>query len=284
MEIPGLNLEELKLQGFKVHELPAAVDMPASKGRRDFYKIGLVSGDLTLTYSDRVMHISEPVLFFVNPKVPHAVLRRSAPTTGYACIFTESFFTGRERSELLQHSPLFQTADSPRIILNAEQVVFMTSIFQKMLAVYNGEYPYKADLMRTYIELILHEAQRIQPPQNALPFTSAAGRITHLFLDLLERQFPIERSTDPLQLRTPQDFAEGLAVHVNYLNRTVKTVTGKPTSVHIAERIVAEAKALLQHSDWSVAEIGYALGFEYPTYFNNYFKRITGQAPKSFRV
>jgi AraC family transcriptional activator of pobA len=53
--------------------------------------------------------------------------------------------------------------------------------------------------------------------------------------------------------------------------------------VHIAERIAAEAKALLQHTNWSVADIAYGLGFEYPTYFNNYFKRITGAAPNSFR-
>ena len=102
-------------------------------------------------------------------------------------------------------------------------------------------------------------------------------------MELLERQFPIERSAEPLKLRTAQDFAESLNVHANYLNRSVKEVTGKPTSVHIAERISAEAKALLQHTDWSVADIAYSLGFEYPTYFNNYFKRVTGTTPKALR-
>jgi AraC family transcriptional regulator, transcriptional activator of pobA len=32
-----------------------------------------------------------------------------------------------------------------------------------------------------------------------------------------------------------------------------------------------------------VADIAYGLGFEYPTYFNNYFKRVTGITPKSVR-
>lgn len=54
-------------------------------------------------------------------------------------------------------------------------------------------------------------------------------------------------------------------------------------STHIAARIAAEAKALLQHTDWSVADIAYALGFEYPAYFNNYFKRLTGVTPSTFR-
>jgi AraC family transcriptional activator of pobA len=159
----------------------------------------------------------------------------------------------------------------------------MTGIFQKMLAVHSGDYYHKGELIRSCIELIIHEALRIQPSQNVSQFKNASTRITHLFMDLLERQFPIERSGEPLRLRTAQDFAAGLSVHVNYLNRSIKEATGKPTSVHIAERIAAEAKALLQHTDWSVADIAYALGFEYPTYFNNYFKRVTGTTPNSIR-
>ena len=75
-----------------------------------------------------------------------------------------------------------------------------------------------------------------------------------------------------------------LNVHVNYLNRAVKEVTGKSTTTHITERIVSEAKALLQHTAWNIADIAYALGFEYATYFNNFFKRLTGTNPKSLRT
>jgi len=282
-EIPGLNMEDLKLTGFKVHELPAFVDIPVSRGRRDFYKMGLVTGEMTIRYGDQIVELHDTVLFFVNPNVTRSVVRRSANTTGYACIFTETFMTGRELAEVLKNSPLFQVGDTPVIQLNKEQATFMTSIFKKMLAVHNGDYPYKGELIRNCIALVLHEALRIQPSQNVPTFKNAATRISHLFMDLLERQFPIERSAEPLRLRTAQDFAAGLAVHINYLNRSVKEVTGKPTSVHIAGRITAEAKALLQHTEWSVAEIAYALGFEYPTYFNNYFKRVTGTTPKSLR-
>ncbi len=282
-EIPGVNMQDLRLKGFKVHELPVSVDIPVSRGRRDFYKMGLVTGEMTVAYGDQVLELNDTVLFFVNPNVPRSVVRRSTNTTGYACIFTETFITGRERTEILKNSPLFHTGDTPVIPLNSEQAAFMTGIFQKMLAVYNGDYPYKGELIRNCIELIIHEALRIQPSQNVSQFKNAATRITHLFMDLLERQFPIERTDEPLKLRTAQDFAAALSVHVNYLNRSIKEITGKPTSVHIAERITAEAKALLQYADWSVADIAYALGFEYPTYFNNYFKRVTGTNPKYFR-
>ena len=282
-EIPGVNMEDLRLKGFKVHELPVSVDIPVSRGRSDFYKMGLVTSEMTVSYGDQILELNDTVLFFVNPNVPHSVVRRAKKATGYACLFTETFITGIERTGILKNSPLFQIGDTPVIALNSEQATFMTGIFQKMLAVHNGDYHYKGELIRSCIELIIHEALRIQPSRNVSPFKNAATRVTHLFMDLLERQFPIERSAEPLRLRTAQNFATGLAVHVNYLNRSVKEVTGKPTSVHIAERITAEAKALLQHTDWSVADIAYALGFEYPTYFNNYFKRVAGVTPKAIR-
>lgn len=275
-------MQELRLQGFRVYEVSGSIDtrdLPASRGRRDFYKMGLVTGEMTVEFGETLVEIDGTVLFFVNPKVPHTV-RRSGSRSGYACLFTEAFI---KRPDILKSSPLFRAADNPVIPLSTDQADFMREIFQRMLAVYNGDYPFKGDLIRNCIELLLHDALWIQPSRNSIPFKNAATRITHLFLDLLERQFPVERSAERLKLRNAYDFAQGLSVHVNYLNRSVKEVTGKPTSVHIAERIVAEAKALLQHTDWSVADIAFALGFEYPTYFNNYFKRVTGTTPKSFR-
>jgi AraC-like DNA-binding protein len=277
--IPGLSWEELKLKGFKVHELPASVELPVRTGRRDFYKMGLVNGDMTVDYGGRVVEIKGTVLFFVNPNVPHSLVRRVNRTSGYACIFTGTFMNSRE----MQDSPLFRVGENPVIPLDEEQADFMRGLFRKMLTAYNGDYPHKAELIKSCIALVIHEALRIQPSQQTIPFKNGASRMTHLFMDLLERQFPIERTNDPLRLRSAQDFATNLAVHVNYLNRAVKEVTGKPTSAHIAARITAEAKALLQHTDWSVAEIAYALGFEYPAYFNNYFKRVSGTTPNAFR-
>ena len=173
-EIPGLNTEDLKLKGFKVHELPKSIDLPVSRGRRDFYKMGLVTGDMTVYYGDKIVEINDTVLFFVNPNVPHSVVRRSKKTTGYACLFTETFFTGRGRTEILKKSPLFHIGDTPVIPLNSEQAAFMTGIFKKMLAVHSTDYHYKGELIRSCIELIIHEALRIQRVPVRLVFQSAA--------------------------------------------------------------------------------------------------------------
>ncbi|HEY4334924.1 MAG TPA: helix-turn-helix domain-containing protein [Puia sp.] len=288
--VPESITTDLKLKGFKVHQLSEAENpsvapgkRAVAHGRRDFYKMGLVTGDMTLYYGDKLVEITGTVLFFVNPHIPHSIVRSAKKRKGYACLFTEAFITGRERKEVLQNSPLFRLDGTPVIRLDKEQAAFMTGLFQKMLAVHNSNYDHKDELIKNCIELILHEALRIQPPTNGQHHKNAAARIARLFTDLLERQFPIDNTEQPLRLRTPQDFAETLAVHTNYLNRAVKEVTGKPTSLHLSERIAAEAKALLLYTDWSVADIAYSLGFEYPTYFNNFFKRITGVTPSSLR-
>jgi len=277
--IPGLSWDESKLKDFKVHELSPSADLPVRTGRRDFYKMGLVNGDMTIEYGGNIVDIKGTALFFINPKVAHSIVRRINRTSGYACIFTESFMGSRE----LRESPLFRAGDNPVIPLNEDHASFIGSLFTKMLKAYDGEYPHKADLIKSCIALIIHEALEIQPPQATRSSINGTSRIANHFIDLLEKQFPVERSNDPLKLRSPQEFAERLAVHVNYLNRAVKEVTGKPTSAHIAERITIEAKALLKHTDWSIAEVAYALGFDYPAYFNNYFKRLTGITPNAFR-
>jgi AraC family transcriptional activator of pobA len=74
-------------------------------------------------------------------------------------------------------------------------------------------------------------------------------------LELLERQFPIDSPTLVLKLKNPADYADALSVHINHLNRSVKEVTGKTTTAHIAARIVKEAKALLQHTDWNIGDM-----------------------------
>ena len=223
-------------------------------------------------------------MFFGNPHIPYSCEVTKPSPDGYACLFTEDFLKLSERTESFLHSPLFRIGGTPILTLNKGQKKDISGIFEKMIAEQDSNYAHKDELIRNYISLIIHEALKMHPSENFSKSKNAAARITAVFLELLERQFPIENISHPLQLKTAQDFANNLSVHVNHLNSSVKEVTGKSTTTHIAERIISEAKALLQHTDWSVAEVAYALGFEYPTYFNNFFKKKTGQIPKSVRA
>lgn len=274
---------DLKLKGFNAFRIEQDGNETRIYSRKDFYKICLTTGKSIIHYADRSFETEGTVLFFGNPHIPYSWETLSTSYVGYTCLFSEEFFGGAGRSESLQQSPLFKIGGTPVLNITDEQRTFLAAVFEKMIAEQGTDYAFKDDLIRNYIQLVIHEALKLQPSQNFHPHTAAAARVTRVFLELLERQFPIESVDSPLSLKTPQDFAKGLSLHVNSLNRAVKEITGKPTSTHIAERIISEAKALLLHTDWNIADIAYALGFEYPTYFNNYFKRMTGTNPKAFR-
>lgn len=274
---------ELKLKGFNVWQLEADSHATRIYNRKDFYKICLTTGKSIVHYADRSFEHEGTILFFGNPHIPYSWETLSTTYVGYTVLFSEDFFSALERSESLQHSPLFKIGGTPIIKITEDKRDFLNAIFLKMIEEQKSDYAYKDDLIRNYINLIIHEALKIQPAADFDQHKNAAGRLTSVFFELLERQFPIETTERPLQLRTAQDYALALNVHANYLNRAVKEITGKPTTAHITERIITEAKALLQHTSWNISEIAYALGFEYPTYFNNFFKKMTGINPTAFR-
>lgn len=274
---------ELKLKGFNAFQIESDGAATRIYSRKDFYKICLTTGKSKIHYADKSFEQDGAVLFFGNPHIPYSWETISTSYVGYTCLFSEEFLKS-DRSESLQHSPLFKIGGTPILKITEQQREFLNTLFQKMIEEQQTDYTYKDDLIRNYINLIIHEALKLTPSENFDQHRNASSRITSVFLELLERQFPIEDTQKPLQLKTAQDYAKNMNVHANYLNRAVKEVTGKPTTVHISERIITEAKALLQHTDWNIADIAYALGFEYPTYFNNFFKKLTGTNPKSLRA
>jgi len=273
---------ELKLQGFKAYPIDTKKNVVRSYNRKDFYKICVITGHNIIQYADKRFDVKGTTLFFGNPRIPYS-WENITDQTGYTCLFSENFLKAQDRSESLQESPLFKIGGTPIFSLNSQQRDFVEQLFQRMLSEQNTTYQYRDDLIRNYINLIIHEALKMQPAETFMKHKDASSRIAIQFLEILEQQFPIEHADQPLQLKTAQGFADKLSVHVNHLNRAVKQVTGKSTTTHISERIIIEAKALLQYTDWTVSQIAYALGFEYPTYFNNFFKKMTGSSPTTFR-
>ncbi len=251
--------------------------------RRDYYKIWIVNGESILHYASKSIHITQPALIFSNPLVPYSFERISEQMSGYIFIFTHDFLKDNTRQESILQSPLFQIGHNSVFFLDDEQLHSLSTIYDKMLDEIRGDYLYKYDVLRNYGNLLVHEAMKMQPALSAFKHHNATSRIANLFIELLERQFPIDTPDRMLTLKKPSDYAHHLSVHVNHLNHAVRETTGKPTSSHISERVVHEAKALLKNTDWSVADIAYSLGFEYPTYFNNFFKKNTGATPLSLR-
>jgi AraC-like DNA-binding protein len=254
-----------------------------SYSRRDFYKISLILGKGKIHYADKWISIDKPALFFSNPLVPYSWEAESVLQEGWFCLFTEDFVQTSDRNGLLQESNLFSIGSDPVIFVDTKQQEEIAAIFCKMQAEIISDYPHKYSLLLSYLHLIIHQGIKMRPADNFEKYTNASSRITALFVELLERQFPIDTPETVLKLKMANDYASSLSIHANHLNRAVKDTTGKTTTAHIAARITQEARALLQYIDWNVAEVAYSLGFETPAYFNNFFKKNTGTTPREAR-
>ncbi len=269
---------------FNIFKLPPYLEgQPPSipYRRRDFYKVMLVMGNSQVHYADRVYEVKKQALSFSNPFIPYKWEHLDKIRSGVYCIFNQHFF--HQYGNLIQYS-VFQPEGTHLFELTDEQVKQVENVFHRMFDEINSDYVHKYDMLRTLVFELIHFALKMQPTSrfDQQP-VNASKRISSLFLELLERQFPIDENHQALQFRSASDFASQLNVHVNHLNRAVKETTEKTTSQIIAERVLQEAKILLKHSPWNVSEIAYALGFSETTHFNNFFKKHVALSPLKFR-
>ncbi|WP_292010264.1 AraC family transcriptional regulator [Chryseobacterium sp.] len=264
-----------------IEKVKMTSEMPYN--RRKYYKISLIRGKNRAEYADKVISIKQNALLFATPKVPYHWIPEEANQAGSFCVFTEDFFIKNKSQTSLEDLPIFQPGNYPVFEIDDALANEIEELFTKIKKEITSDYIFKYDLIRNYVLELIHYGQKLQPATKLSTSNDASLRVVSLFIELLERQFPIESSDQRLQLKTAKDYADRLAVHVNYLNKKLKESTGKTTTELIAERLVQEAKILLKQTQWNVSEISYALGFEEIAHFSNFFKRKTSFTPVEFR-
>lgn len=267
-----------QVTAYRIEDAAAADAYPHV--RRDFYKIKLLCGaEGILSYADQRVVVRGCALIFVNPLIPYAWERTAGRETGFACLFTEAFSMPQLRTASVAQSPLFRVGGVPVLFPPPAAVARFQQLFEQLLAELPSPYPHKYEVLRNYVQLLLHESLKLLPAAPA----DAAARLQEQFLDLLARQFPLTSPYQPLALKTANEFARHLGVHPNHLNKVLKTATGHSTTAHLASRLAGEAQALLQHSNWSIAEIAHGLGFGHAANFHAFFRKHTGRTPNGYR-
>jgi AraC family transcriptional activator of pobA len=269
------NIYDIMIKSKKSGEMPY--------NRRAYYKISLIRGRNKAEYADKVIDIERNGLLFATPKIPYHYIPLDDQQSGSFCIFTEDFLAKNKSGVLLEDLPLYKPGGYPIFQLSDEEADELALIFNKMFKEIESDYAFKYDLLRNYVLELIHYGQKLQPASALHSTHNASARVSALFIELLERQFPIESTHQKLNLRTAKDYADRLAVHVNHLNKVLKEHTGKTTTELISARVVQEAKILLKQTDWNISEIAYSLGFEQLAHFSNFFKKQTQLAPNELR-
>jgi AraC family transcriptional regulator, transcriptional activator of pobA len=226
----------------------------------DFEPVKLKAGSFLFVNKDRVQAIDH-----------------SSKHDGKLLLFTDSFFGKTEEDAKYLHSSILfnDLLDIPVIYVKANsslQTIF--NAIETELTKYND--PYHFDLLHNLLHNLLLLAERERRGQGFREIAKGADLdYAVLFTDLLSVQFKTHKSVS--------GYASQMNVSEKRLtNATTKTMGKSPKTI-IDERVMLEAKRLLIHTNFSIKQVGYDLGFEEPTNFIKYFRKHTNKTPIEFR-
>jgi len=286
LPLPALPPPVVAASGLHVLDLDTAAGqegLPPGFRRRPYYSVTLLQGPYVLEFEDGEKPVSGHTLLLTSPKMPFGYRATASAPQGASCVFAETFLTQKNCGYQPFDFPAYQPGQQRIYALSPAQASLFDALFAKLMAEEQAGGAFGEQLLRTYLLELLFTAHRLTPTETFGRVSSTAELVACAFVRLLEAQFPIESPHNTLRLKTVRDFAGELALHPNYLNRQVKAVKGRTVSSLLAARLVREAQALLRLTDWHIAEIAGALGFEEPSHFNLFFKKHVHCAPTDYR-
>ena len=83
---------------------------------------------------------------------------------------------------------------------------------------------------------------------------------------------------------TLQSTAQAVHMSPSYFSIVFKQTVGRSFISYLTDLRMEQSKYLLQHTSRRVYEIGYAVGYDNPTYFSTLFKRCYGIGPTEYRM
>ena len=148
-------------------------------------------------------------------------------------------------------------------------------LMTKMSKEYTNHYLLRSEVLAGLLNiLVIYFSRRQQIRVNELA-QSKEIELVQRFISLVKVHFRT--------MKFVADYASELCVTANHLNRIVKKITGLPASSHIQQHIIMEAKRQALHSNVSMKEIAYLLGFDDHSHFSKYFKNNSGMNFTSFK-
>lgn len=266
---------------FSIHRLEHIVRafegfIPPNRNPR--YVVGLIKrGSGQESIGQFGFSIEENTLFCIPKRVINSLQYWSPDASGYLLSFNIDFFLQKAfPNKLISRKIIFKTSIKPYLILSAEQMEKLEIIFEYILKeCKEGFFNTQSELVAIKtLELLIiadHFFTEAQSDRNGIIYNDVLEK----FNELLDKNFTLHRSV--------KFYADSLHVHPNHLNYLTQKHSGLSAKETINNYILNEAKYLLASSAFSVKEIAYELGFEYPDYFYSFFRRNINMSPVQYR-
>lgn len=205
---------------------------------------------------------------------------------GFLVCFTKTFaHIDSLNSTFDQHFPFFNFEAPSLLSLSDLEAAKIKIILKEMLKEINGEAVDCYEMLQHLLHQYLISAKRLYLKRmESVPSTRKSGAAVYNRFKHAVDDYFIELASGKSDTQASVSLmADRLHLNPSYLNSLIKQLTGKTASAYIHEKTTLEAKSYLMHTDLQVAEISYRLGFTNLSYFDRFFKRLTGETPLGFR-
>lgn len=236
------------------------------------------SGVHTVDFAD--YPVADNTLFFISPGQVHS-FDSSHDSRGMVIKVCAHLIDDRSDPEsmLLKYN-VFGTYDSvpyrritPRC---AETIAGIATMLEQESG--NADSIGHKDYMQALVRMMIIHVERCQDEKSYAVFSPA--RTAHRTFLAFRRE--IERSYRTTH--TVKEYARRLGVSTKSLTNHVAECSEYSPLEMINNRITLEAKRMLRYSDMMIKEIAAALGFDDPSYFIKFFKRLTKCSPAEYRT
>ena len=282
-QIPVYSLQSSGIKGnmhFEIAECIALTNFQKElffvPHRNDFYKFIFMRQGKSRHWVDMVQYDVAPNRFyFSSPR--QVMLKENGGTNDVISICFTQEFLELEENRVLRELPIIKNPyNGHELVLSAEDVAFLNDISYKILDEFNDENTWKNSMLLAYLQVLLIHLSRLYTEQFADRGTSPERELLTRFYELITENFAY--------MHDVASYAARVNLSPGHFSEIIKAQSGKTAIQHIHDRLLLEAKRLLFHSDSSVKEIAFALGFEDASYFNRFFKRLTAQTPAAYRA
>jgi AraC family transcriptional regulator, transcriptional activator of pobA len=212
------------------------------------------------------------------PRTPAREFRLMAGSDGFNLSVPEDF-VWRTAGESPLASLLRPMLGRSLIVAAVKFDAYMAELqvsFEALARESRGQEPGASVFIGLHLGVVLVHLWRACQSDIVLPYARGSGAATvPRFQQLIELHYRESLRIDK--------FASLLGVTRAHLHHACISVTGRTPLALIHDRLIKEATSKLKETRLPVEQVGYSLGFRDPSYFNRFFKRLTGQSPVAFR-
>lgn len=246
--------------------------------RTDFYHIiWIEKGRPTHLVDFHPVEVPKNSVLFINRSQVH-FFDSSENYDGKVILFTDRFFCKSQDDVNFLNSTILFNDLLETIPLKLDGVKDSLDSLIKLIGaeLLSGTNLFQRDIIQNYLRNLLLMCDREKRKQGFKEIPKGADRdYSILFKSLVNEHFS--------KVRSVREYAEMMHVPEKRLSRATANVLGKSPKEIISERLLFEIKRVLVHTNKSIKEIGFDLGYNEPTNFIKYFRQQTGQTPSEFR-